>query len=53
MFGVQYQEDGTKLEITERSVRVLVREHRKFRLSSIFAVDYATTHPQRNQLRTF
>jgi len=44
MFGFQDQEDGTKLEITERSVRVLVREHRKFRLSSIFTVEYATTH---------
>jgi len=44
MFDFQDQEDRTKLEITERSVRILVREHRKFRLSSIFDVDYATAH---------
>jgi len=38
--GFQHQEDGMKLGNEERSV-VELREHRKFRLNSIFDVEHA------------
>ncbi|OUS71311.1 hypothetical protein B1748_26615 [Paenibacillus sp. MY03] len=38
-FGFQNREDWMKLETEERSVAEL-REHRKFRLSSSFDVEY-------------